>query len=87
MTEQWQEQLEEAHAEWITQARNYAREVALKYGSVTSDDIWDFCPPPSSIDPRVMGAVFLRKEFEQNGYVKSRRRVCHNRPIGSWVLR
>lgn len=86
-TEEWRERLETAHAEWIAEARQLAREIAIRKGCVTSDDIWDACPPPATIDSRVMGAVFSRHEFEQTGYVKSRRPICHKRPIGTWVLK
>lgn len=87
MEDEWRQQLEDAHAAWIDKARYHAREIALKRGFVTSDDIWDICPPPNTIDSRVMGAVFSKHEFEQVGYVKSRRAICHKRPIGTWVLR
>jgi len=87
MTESWCELLEYLRSEWISRARYAARQIAIKRGFVTSDDVWKECPPPAEIDPRVMGAVFKTEEFSQVGFVKSTRTVCHKRPIGQWVLK
>lgn len=87
MTEYWRELLEAARGEWLDRARAMARQIAIKRGVVTSDDLWKACPPPAEVDPRVMGAVFQKEEFTQVGYVKSKRTACHKRPIGQWVLK
>jgi len=44
-------------------------------------------PPPESIDPRVMGAIFNRSDWEAVEFVNSHRRTCHKRPIRRFVPR
>jgi hypothetical protein len=39
------------------------------------------------VDPRVMGAVFRRCEFERVAYRQSRRSRCHFRPVAVFQLR
>ncbi len=78
---------EAAHAEYL----EYAREVALRLGEikdeVTINDVRDIAPPPPDIDGRIMGAVFLRKDWELKRHERSHRRTCHNRPVGVFTLR
>jgi hypothetical protein len=45
------------------------------------------CPPPDDVDPRVMGAVFKRSEWELIRHQRSTRSTCHNRPVGVFRLR
>lgn len=72
---------------WIDRARAAARDIARRQGTVSSDDIWEACPPPQYADARVMGAVFHpRKDWVVDGYQRSRRRACHSRPICVWRL-
>jgi hypothetical protein len=72
---------------WLMQARSAARSIAMKRGSVTIDEVREHCPPPDDADPRVMGAVFKRDEFELIDYIESRRKACHGRHIGIFRLR
>jgi hypothetical protein len=44
------------------------------------------CPPPSAVDPRVMGAIFNTPEWQKVGYCNSKRRACHKRPISIFQL-
>lgn len=77
-----------ANPGWVDLARATAREIALRNGSVTIDDVRAECPPPLEQDPRIMGAVFSQKSvWERIGYVSSRRRACHARPIPIWKLK
>ncbi len=78
---------EEHRADWLTEARAAAHLIASKRGQVTINDVRAVCPPPSDIDPRVMGAVLRTKAFEVVGYQRSGRRECHNRPIAVFRLR
>lgn len=79
---------EEGHAAWIEKARAAARSFAIAHGVVTSDDIWEICPPPKGADPRVLGAVFKpRSDWERVDYRPSIRRQSHGRPVAMWVLR
>jgi hypothetical protein len=67
-------------AAWLAEARQAA---ILLYRRVerpiTVDDVRAECPPPGYYDPRVMGAVFTG--WNAVGYINSRRRACHGRPI------
>lgn len=77
---------EEAHDEWIEEARKKAIEISRRRGEVSADDIAVECPPPVGTDPRVIGAVwFPRKEWEIITYRKSARHaVNHGRRIAVW---
>lgn len=67
--------------EFLEEARQIARDLALGGKLVTIDDVRVQCPPPDNVDPRVMGAVFNTKEWEASGYIRSTRSTCHKRPI------
>lgn len=78
---------EQTRAEYLILARATARLLAHTNGSVTINDVREKCPPPAGIDGRVMGAVFLKAEFEQLGYETSDRRTSHGRPVARFRLR
>ncbi len=85
--------LEEKRHEWIALARKYAFNLLSRRGLhqtnpvVTSDDLWALCPPPSEINPKVMGAVFRKTAgFKPLGYVPSKRKQAHARPIREWTF-
>jgi len=85
--------LEEKRHEWIVKARKYAfnllrcRKLDQSNPVVTSDDLWALCPPPSEINPKVMGAVFRKTAgFKPLGYVPSKRKQAHARPIREWTF-
>jgi hypothetical protein len=86
--------LEEKRHEWIALARKMAVVLLKTRGqdhsddyipTVTSDDLWALCPPPPEINPKAMGAVF-RSGFKPVGYVPSKRKQAHARPIRVWTL-
>ena len=78
---------EATRGEWIAQARAAARLLGLGGKPVTINDVRAKCPPPPDVDPRVMGAVFLARDWELLGYRGSARRACHGRPVGVFRLR
>ena len=85
--------LEEKRHEWIALARKTAfslLKTRIVRGDIatimqTSDDLWALCPPPPEINPKAMGAVF-RSGFKAIGYVSSKRKQAHARPIRVWTL-
>lgn len=80
--------LEEARMEYLAHARSVAESYArMGDGTCTVDDVRRVLPPPEGMDPRVMGAVFTRKDWELVGYKSSHRRECHGRPIARFRLR
>jgi hypothetical protein len=78
--------LEAKRAEWLSGARAVARQLGRK-GPTNINDVRRLCPLPPGVDPRVMGAVFNKSEWVCVGYKRSSRSTCHNRPIGTFVLR
>lgn len=72
---------EQEEAEWLEKARMQARIFCVCYGPVTSDDLWERCPPKR---PNAMGAVFKSKGWKHIGYQKSTRPQAHGRIIGRW---
>ena len=78
--------LEDTRSDWLHAARAIARDIAERKGHVCADDIHRRFPPPSGVDPRVMGAVFGGKGWVRLGYKQSERPACHARPIPIWGL-
>lgn len=74
--------LERIRKEYIAQARVAAEMIAAeKDDTCTVDDVRAVCPPPEHVDGRVMGAIFNTPEWEFVQYERSRRDICHKRPI------
>ena len=73
--------------DWLEEARLVAERIGLTGRYVTVNMVRDIVPPPSDIDPRIMGAVFKKKDWERVGYVSSDRSTCHNRPIAIFKFR
>lgn len=87
MTESWQDLLEQTRYEYLNVARDAARRLLETRQSITINDVREVCPPPSMIDPRVMGAVLRHRDFELTGeFVLSSRKACHARPIRRFRL-
>ena len=86
-SESWQEILERTRAEYLSAARDAARRLLETRQSITINDVRDVCPPPGTIDQRVMGAVLRHRDFEATGeFVLSSRKTCHARPIQRFRL-
>jgi hypothetical protein len=74
---------EETREDWLKRARAAAESLAAaRPAGITINDVREVCPPPRSVDPRVMGAVFTPKRWERCGFTLSDRLACHGRPIG-----
>ena len=78
--------LEVARAGWVTKARNWAEAFCRMHGSVTTDDLHAYCPPPTDIDPRVLGCIMRAPLFRATEFVNSCRPESHHRPIRVFVL-
>lgn len=72
---------------WLERARITARYLARKNGQVCADDVRAECPPPAGADPRIMGGIFRKTEYEKIGYVNSARVINHGRPVAIFKLR
>ena len=75
------EAFEESSADYLARARRYALTLIRHRDSITVDDVRKKFPPPSSVDPRVMGAIFNTSDWVAVGFVNSNRRACHKRPV------
>ena len=85
--EDWLSLLETHRPDYLTLARDAARELLAERPSITINDVREVCPPPADIDGRVMGAVFRHKDFEATGeFVRSSRGECNHRPIQRFAL-
>jgi len=78
---------EETRKEWLARARRVAFQIGLQQKEVTINDVRAVIPPPEEVDPRVMGAVFVRQDWILLRRERSNRKRCHNRPIGVFTLK
>lgn len=83
---------EYSQPDWIEVARAKAVEIALRHPNFdcTIDEVRAECPPPDGADPRIMGSVFLcsaKGDWEKIGYVQSKRKACHGRPVALFRLK
>ena len=78
---------EATRTEWLEQARSAAYTIGCNGVTVTINDVRRVCPPPVEVDPRVMGAVFLRKLWRKVGYSNSSRSESHGRPVAIFELK
>jgi len=80
--------LERTRKDYLLEARAAARKIAyMTQVPISVDDVRAICPPPETIDPRVMGAIFNRADWEPVEFINSHRHTCHNRPIRLFALR
>ena len=80
--------LERTRKDYLAKARSVAAQIAYTTQQpVCVDDVRALCPPPPEIDPRVMGAIFNRSDWEAVEFVNSHRATCHKRPIRRFVPR
>lgn len=78
---------EEHRAPWIERARIAAERIAQGGKIITIDMVRAECPPPSDVDPRVMGAVFRPLgKWLKVGYVQGFRTASHGRPVAQFKL-
>ncbi len=70
---------------YVRHARAMAMSIFLRvHRPITSDDLWETCPPPDDFDPRILGAVF-RKGWRRVGYTAAKRKRAHASPQSQWV--
>lgn len=74
-------------ADWLATARATARQLGRDGKVLTVDDVRAVTPPPPEVDPRVMAAVFTRKEWERLEYTQGSRAESHGRPVAKFRLR
>lgn len=72
---------------WVREARVAALRIYGERGEVTSDDVWNACPPPDTVDGRLMSSVLSRADWEIVGYRRSARGRNAARKIAVWRLK
>jgi hypothetical protein len=79
------ELLERTRADYLSRARYAAMRLYQRTGNpVCVDDVRRVVPPPASVDPRVMGAIFSGKQWLAVGFTVAKGH-CHARPIRMFV--
>ena len=79
--------LEVTRPDYIKAARKMMQAECERKGFVTSDDLHRIYPPPEQFDPRVVGSVFCKSQFEPFAYTPTKRPQAHARPIRKCRLR
>lgn len=72
---------------WVREARVAALRIFGEHGEVTSDCVWRECPPPPTVDGRLMSNVLSRADWEIVGYRRSARGRNAARKIAVWRLK
>lgn len=72
---------------WVREARVAALRIYGERGEVTSDCVWNACPPPDTVDGRLMASVLSRAEWEIVEYRRSARGRNAARKIAVWRLK
>jgi hypothetical protein len=82
------ERFENREAQWYRYARAKAVEwLQANPGAwISSDWVWQHCPPPADAHPSIMGPVFRDHRFTHMGYTKSKRASAHARVISLYAL-
>jgi hypothetical protein len=81
------DRIEENRAAYLEQAR-FAAKALINAGrvSVNVDDVREICPPPPSVDGRLMANIFRnKKEWELVDFTRSKR--AHRAHIGNYRLK
>lgn len=79
---------ERVKAGYLWAARTIAARICKQKGEVTINDIRDQLPPPESMHPSVLGAVFRNKQFKHTGrYTTAKHVSSHARKVGIYKLR
>jgi len=72
----------DAGREWLLRAREAARVISQRRGSVNVNDVREAIGgPPAECNPTIMGAIFRTKSFAFIRYESNPRVKCHKRPI------
>ena len=81
------DRIEENRAAYLEQAR-FAAKALINAGrsSINVDDVREICPPPPSVDGRLMANIFRnKKEWELVDFTRSKR--AHRAHIGNFKLK
>ena len=77
------ERFEVKAADWLGRAREAAREICRRKGTVTSEEGLEVVGMPEGVHHNVIGAIF-QKGFVRVGFRRTRRPEGHARLIGVW---
>lgn len=71
---------------WISEAREWARNHALKNDWVSTQDILDEIPPAPGVDIRAVGGVFKSKEWTRIGDIRVKGEDGRYKFVGKFAL-
>lgn len=72
---------------WLAEARAVARELwAQRRMAISVEDVRAVLPPPEGVDPRIMGKVFLKRDWEIVGWTLAKGH-CNPRGVRLFVPR
>jgi len=86
MKEAGQLRAESSEPNWVDNARATLNWLAQFRDFVTSDDLYEWDPPPADAHPNIVGAVFRKSGLVPCGFQKSARASAHARVIRQWRL-
>lgn len=72
--------------EWVDEARKTAKELAVKQGIVSIDEVLSICPRPENVHPNSTGAIFREKIWVKVGFKQSEKPSAHARVVGIYKL-
>lgn len=74
-----------AHAPYVAKLQAAARRLGATGMHLSTDDLYEPCPRPPGVQPRIMGQAFLpRSDWEIVGSKRSARKECHYRIVTVW---
>lgn len=74
-------------ADWLESARAAAKQIAMRQGTVSADDVLEACPRPPHVHPNATGSIFKGNPFEIVAYRTSRKTSAHARRIAVYQLK
>lgn len=78
----------EMKSQYLEDARATAKRLLRFRPYITTDDIWQNCPPPKTVNSKIMGQVFRHRDFKGTGeFTPTRRASSHGRYIQRFALR
>lgn len=76
---------ESSKAAYLAEARGWAHRLYRDgVRPISTEDIRKVCPPPDGMEPRVMGSVFVRKDWAVVGTTQAKGH-CNTRDIKLWM--
>lgn len=87
-TERFSDELAARNPELVSKLQEAAQRLAREKGKISSDDVWEVCPIPAGVEPRIMARAFMPKKlWRKVGHAQTRRRERQGGTVTVWELR